>query len=279
MAITLSNSASNYAISRNLEKSQNQLELSQERLASGRRINHAYEDPVGLSLSASLKGKIASLDQVQRNIQDAISLMQVAEGGVNEMDNITTRLRELAMQSSSDTVSDDERELLEIELQQLKTEMDRFSQNTKFLGVPLLNGNSRMLQFQVGIENTEADRLTYDTGQADLTLGNLGLGGISILDRDSALDSLSVIDEAQKKIQHPRATLGAFQHRLQSLASHQLTYAQNLAAANSRIEDTDYAKEMANYTRQAVLNKVGVAVAAQANQSPLLALRLLHGID
>jgi flagellin len=246
------------------------------KLSSGNRITKAGDDAAGLAISEKLKGSIRSMQQANRNANDGISLIQTAEGGINEVSNILLRLRELSVQAASDTVGDVERGFTNKEFQALKGEVDRISQVTKFNGTNLLNGNGRTLDFQVGIDNTpENDRLQYKTSDTDVTLGKLGLSSTGTVTKENAQDNLAKIDMAIQSVNENRAGLGALQNRLSSTVNNLSISTENLAAANSRIRDTDMASESSELTKQSILSQAGVSVLSQANSTSNLALKLL----
>lgn len=246
------------------------------KLSSGARITKAGDDAAGLAISEKLKGSIRSMQQANRNANDGISLIQTAEGGINEISNILLRLRELSVQAASDTVGDVERGFTDKEFQQLKTEIDRISQVTKFNGRQLLNGTGETLDFQVGIENNpEHDRLQYKTSNTDVSLGKLGLSDTGVSSKEAAQSNLASIDMAIQSVNENRAELGALQNRLSSTVNNLAISTENLAAANSRIRDADMALETSELTKQSILSQAGTSVLAQANSSQNLALKLL----
>jgi flagellin len=246
------------------------------KLSSGQRITKAGDDAAGLAISEKLKGSIRSMQQANRNANDGISLIQTAEGGINEVSNILLRLRELSVQAASDTVGDVERGFTNKEFQALKGEVDRISQVTKFNGTNLLNGSGKTLDFQVGIDNTpENDRLQYKTSDTDVTLGKLGLSSTGTITKENAQDNLAKIDMAIQSVNENRAGLGALQNRLSSTVNNLSISTENLAAANSRIRDTDMASESSELTKQSILSQAGVSVLSQANSTSNLALKLL----
>lgn len=249
---------------------------SMARLSSGFRINQAADDAAGLAISENIKAQIRGLRQANRNANDGISLVQVAEGGLGEMANMLIRLRELGVQASSDTISDNERRLTNIEYQQLKEEMQRISQSTKFNGTSLLNGTGGVLDIQIGTQNdANLDRISYKSEDANATVEALNLLEANVADKMSAQLSLQSVDEAINKVNGIRAGLGAFQNRLQSTSQNLQTSEENYAAANSRIRDTDIAAESTDLARNNVLMQAATAVLAQANQQTGLALKLL----
>ncbi len=249
---------------------------SLNKLSSGMRITKAGDDAAGLAISEKLKGSIRSMQQANRNANDGISLIQTAEGGINEVSNILLRLRELSVQAASDTVGDQERGFTDKEFQNLKSEIDRISQVTKYNGTNLLNGSGKTLDFQVGIDNSpENDRLQYATAATDVTLGKLGLTETGTMTKESAQLNLAKIDGAIMSVNENRAGLGALQNRLSSTVNNLSISTENLAAANSRIRDTDMASETSELTKQSILSQAGTAVLSQANSSQNLALKLL----
>jgi flagellin len=246
------------------------------KLSSGQRITKAGDDAAGLAISEKLKGSIRSMQQANRNANDGISLIQTAEGGINEVSNILLRLRELSVQAASDTVGDVERGFTNKEFQALKGEVDRISQVTKFNGTNLLNGSGKTLDFQVGIDSSpENDRLQYKTSDTDVTLGKLGLSSTGTMTKENAQDNLAKIDMAIQSVNENRAGLGALQNRLSSTVNNLSISTENLAAANSRIRDTDMASESSELTKQSILSQAGVSVLSQANSTSNLALKLL----
>jgi flagellin len=261
---------------RNLVGSQRQINDSMAKLASGSRINKAADDAAGLAISESFKAQIRSAAQAQRNANDGISMVQTAEGGLNEIGNIIVRLRELGIQSSSDTVGDKERGMLNKEVVQLKSEMQRIASVTTWGTTKLLDGSSPAFDFQVGIRNNaEEDRITFNASENVATLDSLGLSGIDFSSKEGAQSALSMLDDAQTKVSGTRANLGALQNRLTSTVDNLGVAQENMSAANSRIRDTDVAAASSEMTRNNILLQAGTATLAQANQSNQLALKLI----
>ncbi len=249
---------------------------SMAKLASGFRINQASDDAAGLAISESLKAQIRGMKQANRNANDGISLVQVAEGGLGEVANMLVRLRELGVQSASDTIGDRERALTDVEYQQLKEEISRIAQSTKFNGTTLLNGQGGILDIQVGTQNDPFnDRISFRADQANSTLESLGLSESNVLKKDQAQLGLSQVDDAIHAVNAMRANFGAFQNRLQSTSQNLLTAEENYAAANSRIRDTDIAAESTELTKNNVLLQAATTVLSQANTNTQLALKLL----
>jgi flagellin len=262
---------------RNLRTTRGSLDRSLERLSSGSRINHAGDDAAGLAISESLRAQIRGLGQAERNAQDGISLVQVAEGAMAEVSNILIRMRELGVQAASDTIGPQERRFLDTEFQQLLQEIDRIAQSTAFNGVPLLNGATTSFEVQIGTKNNPAvDRVKmFDGNGADINVVALGINLSNVADKSSAQNSLSSIDSALGSVTAIRAEFGAMQNRLQSIINNIAISKENLASANSRIRDTDVAEETTELTKNQILMQSGVAVLGQANTTIKTALGLL----
>jgi flagellin len=263
---------------RNLVTSQTQMKDSFAKLSSGSRINKAADDAAGLAISESLKGQIRSARQANRNANDGISMVQVAEGGLNEIGNIVVRLRELGIQAASDTIGDTERGFINKEVEQLKNEAQRIASVTTWGTTKLLDGSTPTFDFQVGIFNNDfEDRISFEAGQNEATLSALGLDGLDYTQKDGAQSGLEQLDAAQTRVNEMRSNLGALQNRLQSTSNNLLISEENLSAANSRIRDTDVAEASAELTRNNILLQAGTATLAQANQMNQVALSLISG--
>lgn len=261
---------------RNLVGSQRQINDSMAKLASGSRINKAADDAAGLAISEGLKAQIRSAAQASRNANDGISMVQTAEGGLNEIGNIVVRLRELGIQAASDTVGETERGMLNKEVQQLKSEVQRIASVTTWGTTKLLDGSSPKFDFQVGLfNNAEEDRITFNAGENVATLDALGISGIDFSSKEGAQEALGMLDNAQTSISGTRANLGALQNRLTSTVDNLGVAQENLSAANSRIRDTDVAQASSEMTRNNILLQAGTSTLAQANQSNQLALKLI----
>lgn len=249
---------------------------SMARLASGQRINQASDDAAGLAISENLKAQIRGLRQANRNANDGISLVQIAEGSLNEVSNMIIRLRELGVQAASDTIGDTERKFLDVEYQQLKSEIQRVTESTQYNGYDLLNGTGGVIDIQVGVNNDPfKDRISFNAGAANSTLEALGIVSESLETKESAQVSLSSLDSALISVNAIRANFGAMQNRLQSTSNNLLVYDENMSAANSRIRDADVASESAEMVRNNILMQAGTSVLGQANQMNQLALKLL----
>lgn len=247
-----------------------------ERLSSGYRINRAADDAAGLAISENLRAQIRGMKQANRNANDGISLAQVAEGGLNEVSNMLIRMRELAIQASSDTVSDVERGFIDKEFQGLKKEIQRVAEVTEYNGQELLNGLGGAYEIQVGVHNDPfQDRIVFDSSNADATVDALGLTSETLGAKDPARNTLAVIDEGLNKVNGMRAELGAFQNRLVSTINNLNIAHENLSAANSRIRDADIAEETAELTRNNIMMQANMSTLSQSNNITNLALKLL----
>ena len=276
MGLRINTNVSSIAAQRALGITKNNLDSNFRKLSSGERITRAADDAAGLAISENLKSQIRGLRQAKRNSDDGISLIQTAEGGLNEISSIIIRLRELSIQAASDTVGDTERGFSNIEFQNLLEEIQRISQGSEFNGRKLLNGQGGIVEIQVGIHNDPTnDRIKYDSTSTDATIESLGLVGESIAHKEGAQLSLSKLDDALVRINGTRANLGALQNRLQSASNTIAITEENFSAANSRIRDVDVAAETADMARNNILSQAGVSVLAQANQAPNFALKLL----
>lgn len=264
---------------RHMRNTRRLLDQSLERLSSGFRINKAGDDAAGLAISEKLRAKIRGLVQAQRNANDGISLIQVAEGGLNEAHNILTRMRELGVQAASDTIGPKERKYLDIEYQRLKEEIDRIANATDFNGTILLDGTGGTLDFQIntgGDNILGVDRISYEAYKADLKTSSIGIDTLAIDSKEGAQISLDRIEKAIDSVSGMRGDLGALQNRLSSTINNIGISVENLSAANSRIKDVDIADESTELTRNNIMLQAGTSVLQQANSFPKLALQLLQ---
>jgi flagellin len=258
----------------NLEKSQERENHALAAISSGNRIVRAGDDAAGLAISENLRGQIAGIKQARSNSSNAVSLIQVAEGGLNEQNNVLIRLRELSIQAASDNVSDTERGFLNQEYQQLSQEFDRIAKTTRFGNKQLLDGNGGSFTFHVGAFGGEENRIHYNL-DANSTASQVGIDGLAITDRDDAAGNLEKLDKALQGISKIRANFGAIQSRLQATTSNLDTQYQNLAESKARLSDADIAYESGELLQAQVLQNAGIGVLAQANQSPMRATKLL----
>jgi flagellin len=279
MSMNIRTNVASLNAQRNLFTTQTAIDSSLSRLSSGYRITKAGDDAAGLGISVNLEAQIRSYNQAARNAQDGISVIQTAEGALNEVSNIVTRLRELAMESASAGVSNTERTYIQKESDALKTEINRIAAATEYNGQALLNSAGNVLTFQIGIRNIASnDRISVTT--VDVTLSALGAGGsfsaLSLSTQASSQSALALIDAALQVISGARANLGAAGNRLTNVISQIQSASENLSAANSRIRDVDVADESSRLSRSQILMQAGISVLAQANQVPQLALKLLQ---
>lgn len=248
-----------------------------EKLSSGSRITRAGDDAAGLAISENLVAQVRGLRQAKRNALDGVSLIQVSEGGLNEISNMLIRLRELAVQAASDTIGETERKFTDREFQSLKDEIDRIANATEFNGTPLLNGQAGVLEFQVGTHNNPLlDRIIFNGENSNATVASLKVGGESVATKLGAQTTLGTVDEALIRVNSIRADLGAMQNRLQSTINNLSISDENLSSANSRIRDVDIAEETSELTRNNILLQAGTSVLAQANMASRMALKLLE---
>ena len=247
-----------------------------EKLSSGLRINRAGDDAAGLSISEKMRGQIRGLQQASRNAQDGISLIQTAEGALNETHSILQRMRELAVQASNDTNISEDRTMASKEFEQLQKELTRIGNDTQFNKQNLLDGtlSTSSLNFQIGANSGQVINLAITDMRAEALSVASGDAGIGT--RASASASISSVDAAIKKVSDERANLGSVQNRLEHTIASDDNAAENLQAAESRIRDVDMAKEMMNFSKNNILSQAAQAMLAQANQSPQGVLQLLR---
>lgn len=259
-----------------LTKNQGAAANSLEKLSSGLRINSAADDAAGLAISEKMRGQIRGLEMAQKNAQDGISLIQTAEGALNETHSILQRMRELAVQSANDTNTTSDRQELQKEVEQLTAEIDRIATNTEFNTKTLLSGGlsgtANALKFHIGANSGQSISLEINS----MTASGLGVSGLSISGQTSADKAITTIQNAIDTVSAQRAKLGAYQNRLDHTINNLGTSAENLTAAESRIRDVDMAKEMMAFTKNNILTQAAQAMLAQANQQPQGVLQLLR---
>ncbi len=276
MGLRIATNIQSLAGQRYLSLNSQNLNNTLERLASGSRINRAGDDAAGLAISEKLRSSVRSMKQATRNAQDGIGLVQVAEGGMNEIGNILIRLRELSVQGASDTIGNTERGFIDKEVQGLRQEVSRIANNTEFNGVKLLNGSGDALEVQVGINNNATlDRFVFDTRNSNVTAEALGLSNVNTMTKESSQQNLATLDEAITNLNSNRATLGALQNRLMSTINNLQIYSENMEAARSRVKDADMAQETSELAKANIINQANISVLAQANQTPAMVLKLL----
>ncbi len=276
MGLRINTNVQSLIAQRNLGVSNMSQQNSMQKLSSGTRIAKAADDSAGLAIASKMQADIRSLRQDSRNANDGISLVQVAEGGMNEIGNILTRFRELSIQGASDTIGDKERGFINKEMVQLRSEVDRISQTTEFNGRKLLSGEGDKLEIQVGLNNSpEADRFVYDQAKLNTSTQALGVSDVNTLTKQDAQENLGKIDNAIRMLSENRSEVGALQNRLGSSVQNLAVYEENLSAAKSRIYDVDVASETSELTKQNILSQAGTAVLSQANNNQMSALKLL----
>ena len=276
MGLRINTNVQSLAAQRALNINSSNQKASLEHLSSGSRIVKAADDAAGLAISEKMRSHIRSLAQDMRNAGDGISMIQTAEGGMNEVGNILTRFRELSIQAASDTIGDVERGFINKEVTQLGQEVDRIAKSTEYNGRKLLAGEGNTLEIQVGLKNDAVlDRFVYDVQKANTTADGLGISGLSVASKEEAQGNLEKIDMAIEKLSGNRAEMGALQNRLQSSVANMQVYNENLSAGNSRIRDVDFASETAELTKHNILTQATTSVLSQANQNSMLALKLL----
>lgn len=249
---------------------------SLEKLSSGSRIVRTADDAAGLAISEKMRSHIRSVRQDVRNANDGISMIQTAEGGMNEAGNILIRMRELSIQAASDTLGKDERRFIDKEIQQLRQEVDRIAASTEFNGRKLLMGEGETLEIQVGIGNDpKNDRFYFDQAKGGATASRLGVDDVNTLTKEAAQENLAKIDQGIQMLSESRSEMGALQNRLQSTINNLQIYDENLSASQSRIKDVDMAAETSEMVKNNILTSAGVSVLSQANQNPMLALKLV----
>ena len=270
MSLRIQNNVEAFNAHRNLSWTESKLATSMERLSSGYRINRAADDAAGLAISERLRGQMNGLDQAQRNVQDAVSLVQTAEGSLTEVHAMLQRIRELAVQYKNGSLSSADRTAIQSEVNQLQSEIERIGQSAEFNGIKLLNAVST-ISFQIGSE--DGQNITVST----ISLGSSSGVGVSYFTLSSVANTdLAEIDTAIDNVSAQRAQFGAVQNRLEHTLQNAAIYQENLTASESRIRDVDMAAEMVTFTKLQILQQAGTAMLAQANQASQGVLSLLR---
>jgi flagellin len=293
MGLRIRTNVSSLLAQRHTQNNANEMERSLERLSSGYRINRSADDAAGLAVSESLRAKVRGINQAKRNASDAVSMVQIAEGSLNEVGNILIRMRELTVQSASDTIGDVERGYLNREYTQLVDEIDRISATTEFNSLKLFDPNQKdRLVIQVGVNNSqpEANVDTISLSLEGLKTFNseaLGLGkeaeigpmaadASDAISREEISNKLTTIDNALNRVNGERATLGSVQSRLDTAVNNLSVQTENMSQARSRIIDVDFAEETSTMTQAKILQASAISVLSQANAKPEMALQLLR---
>ncbi len=275
MGLRINTNVASIGAQRVLSKQQARMEHAQLAMSSGSRIVKAADDAAGLAISENIRGQLSGIKMARSNSYNAQSLIQVSEGGLNEISNIMIRLRELGVQAASDTVSDVERSFLDQEAQQLVQESDRIARSTKFGNKALLDGTGEEMEYHVGPFSDEKENVIKYKVKADATTGTLGIDSVSLADKSGARSTLEAVDKGLVQVGQMRADFGAVQSRLQSTTSNLDVQYENLSAAKSRISDADIAYESAEMTSANILQQASVGVLAQANSNGASALKLI----
>lgn len=274
MGLRINTNLASIAAQRQIGKSQRESEGSMKALASGNRFDNPNESSADYSISEHLRGQIAGMKAGQRNAESAQSFIQVAEGGLNEQNNLLLRMRELAVQAASDNFSDTEREFLNTEFAQLQQELDRIALTTQFGSQKLLAGEEREYEFQVGAYGGEDNIIKY-TADANTRAGELGVDNLNVLDKSDARDSLEEVDEALTKIASARSNFGAIDSRMNSAINHAGVQVENLEAAKSRLADTNIAQAASDMYRHQAIQQYQISILNEANRFPGSVIRLI----
>jgi len=274
MALTVNTNVASLNTQRNLNTSSRALDTSLQRLSTGSRINSAKDDAAGLQISNRLTSQINGLNVAARNANDGISMAQVTEGALQQSTNILQRMRELSLQSANGSNSDEDRASLQLEVAQLQEELTRIAETTSFGTQKLLDGSLGSVDFQVGANANEV--ISVDFGAAAFDAAGLGVDAVDISDVTGSQSAIADIDAALQQIDDQRSALGAVQNRFENTISNLQNIAENVSASRGRIQDTDFAAETANLSKNQVLQQAGTAILAQANQLPQAVLSLLR---
>jgi flagellin len=264
---------------RNLSVSDNQMSKSLEKLSSGFRINRAADDAAGLAISEGLRSQVGGLKVAVRNAQDGVSVVQTAEGALNEVHSILQRMRDLGVQAGNDSNNTEARANISTEVDSLAKELTRISDSTNFNGTKLLDGSAGtggVMKFQVGADGDASSQIEVDLTKANVATVGTAVTGLAFTDAASAQTSIKAIDDQIKSVSTARAELGAYQNRFEHTINNQNVAIENLSASESRIRDTDMAQEMMSFTRSQILTQAGTSMLSQANQSQQGVLSLLR---
>ena len=280
MAMSVRSNMAAIRATNQLNRTQTSLTKSLERISSGLRINTAADDAAGLSVASSMQSDNTSIKQAMRNTNDGISMIQTAEGGANEVYNILTRMRELAVQSSNQTYNSTDRKQMTIEFNELRKEIKRIATTANFNSISVLN-STKTLKFQIGLHSNTDNQFSIKMASVNLSIGALSISTakVSIGGATTAIgfatNAINKIDAALVSVNDVRARLGAYQNRLESTLNEASNYSENLAASASRIIDVDYAQESSSMTRYQIMQQAGVAALGQAKAIPQSVISLL----
>jgi flagellin len=271
MSLRIQNNVEAFNAHRNLSGTENRLAQSMERLSSGYRINRAADDAAGLAISERLRGQIGGLDQAQRNAQDAVSLVQTAEGSLTEVHSMLQRVRDLAVQYKNGSLSNNDRVAIQSEVNQLASEIERIGASAEFNGIKLLN-TAQTVSFQVGAQDGQV--ISVSLISLGAAAGGVGTSYFQLT--TTGVSDIAEIDSAIDVVSSQRSTFGAVQNRLGYTLENAAIYQENLTASESRIRDVDMASEMVNFTKLQILQQAGTSMLAQANSSSQGVLSLLR---
>ena len=286
MSLRINFNSASLSAQRALSRTQDDYARSAQRISTGKRINSAADDAAGLAVSTKLKAQITGLNQAQRNVQDGINAIAIGEGALTQMHALLSRMRELAVQSATATVTDSDRAQSNAEFTALSAEIDRLGNTTAYASIKLLDSTSSAFQLQVGANSSDTMTVAFPTANLagiDATIGAMAspptqpsIAAAVVSTQTDATQSIDTIDAAIEAISSYRASLGSMSNRLQMSSDNLSTAMENVSAANSRIEDADIASEMSELVRTQILQQAGIAILSQANQAPQSVLKLLQ---
>ena len=275
MAIRINTNVDSVFAQKNLARTQRDMRGSMQKLSSGLRITKAADDAAALGVSEKMRAQITSLKMAQRNTNDGISMIQTAEGALDETGDILNRMRELAVESSSEVLQATERAYLQTEFTALQAEIERIADSTEFNGLNLSDGTTTSVDVQVGIFNTGNDRITVSLQDSQTATLGVDTGSVDLSTAATSQSAITAIDTAIDSVNNSRASYGAAQNQLSSALRNLENYTENLTETESRIRDVDFASETAEMTRSQIFQQAGISVLSQANSSPQAALSLL----
>ncbi|MGY5346096.1 flagellin N-terminal helical domain-containing protein [Paenibacillus glucanolyticus] len=272
----INHNISSYNTQRQLGSNNNAASKNLEKLSSGFRINRAADDAAGLAISEKMRNQIRGLEQANRNAQDGISLIQIAEGALNETHSMLQRMAELYVQAGNETLTSEDAGKIQTEVDNLVAQIEATANSTQFNKKTILNDNTTTITLQIGANNTTSEQLTFTL--IDATTNTLGVDNLTALDgaNGTAMANLELVQSAIDAVSTSRSNLGALQNRLEHTINNLGTTSENLTAAESRIRDVDMAKEMSEFTKNGILQQAATAMLAQANQQPQGVLQLLR---
>lgn len=274
MSLRINTNVAAFGVQNAMAKSERSIENSMKALSTGSRFSQIGTDPASKAISENLKSDISGMEVARRNAEQAGSFASIAEGGMAEQTNLLIRMRELAVQAASDTFSDNERSFMQTEFSKLKEEVDRIAQTSSFGSRKLLDGSSTDIDIQVGTKGDSSSRINF-SADTDTTLAGLTIGGSSVEDKSSARDALQALDSGLDKISMQRSKYGSLQSRLESVQSFLSSSIENMSGANSKLADTDVAKEISDLRKNQILQQYQGSLLQSANDQMSNALRLI----